>query len=106
MAADMALDFVVIPGHTRGMKCAISVPDEVFAAVDEQAARLGISRSEFFAIAAERYINDLTLDERVAALNEVLDAIGVYGPDEDTDWILPAGRRFLAQVEWNDRGDS
>lgn len=88
------------------MKCAISVPDEVFAAVDEQTARLGISRSEFFSIAAERYINDLTLDDRVAALNEVLDAIGVYGPDDDTEWILEAGRRFLAQVEWEDDGRS
>lgn len=106
MAADVALDISVLPGHTSSMKCAISVPDEVFAAVEEQAARLGISRSEFFAIAAERYINDLTLDDRVAALNEVLDAIGVYGPDEDTDWILDAGRRFLGQVEWNDHGDS
>ena len=106
MAAGVTLDSTVLPGNTRSMKCAISVPDEVFAAVDEQAARLGISRSEFFAVAAERYITDLTLDERVTALNEVLDAIGVHGPDEDTEWILPAGRRFLAQVEWHDDGDS
>ena len=104
MPVNAALDEPVIPGHTQRMKCAISVPDEVFAAVDEQAARLGISRSEFFAVAAERYIHDLTLDERVVALNEVLDAIGVYGPEGDTEWILEAGRRFLAQVEWDDDG--
>ena len=102
MAFYVTLDAPVLPGHTPCMKCAISVPDEVFTAVEEQAARLGISRSEFFAVAAERYVNELTLDDRVASLNEVLDAIGVYGPEGDTEWILEAGRRFLAQVDWDD----
>ena len=38
------------------MKTAISVPDETFAQATRQAAELGISRSEFFARAARRYL--------------------------------------------------
>lgn len=101
MAADVTLDSTVVPGHTRPMKCAISVPDEVFAAVDEQAARLGISRSEFFAEAASRFVHELTIDDRVAAINLVVDEFG----DEiaaEMAGVLEAGRRFLATVEWDD----
>ena len=39
------------------MKTAISVPDPVFERVDREAKRLGVSRSEFFAKAAERYLD-------------------------------------------------
>lgn len=101
MAAEVTLDSRVVPGHTQSMKCAISVPDEVFAAVEEQAARLGISRSEFFAVAAARYVHDLTFDDRVAAINALVDEFGDEIAAEMAD-VVAAGRRFLATVEWND----
>lgn len=41
------------------MKTAISLPDETFARADEAARRLGVSRSEFFARAAERWLDEL-----------------------------------------------
>ena len=41
------------------MKTAISVPDETFEQATRQAAELGISRSEFFARAARRYLDEL-----------------------------------------------
>jgi mRNA interferase MazF len=44
------------------VKTAISVPDETFARVDEAAARLGVSRSEFYARAAERWLVELRAD--------------------------------------------
>lgn len=47
---------VVIPSCTLTMKTAITVPDETFRRVDERAAALGMSRSEFYSRAAEGYI--------------------------------------------------
>lgn len=41
------------------MKTAISVPDETFARVEQAATRLGVSRSEFYARAAERWLAEL-----------------------------------------------
>lgn len=80
------------------MTCAMSVPDGVCAAVGEQAARLGISRSELFAEAAARYVHELSFEDRVAAVNAVVDEFG----DEiaaEMAGALEAGRRFLATVE-------
>lgn len=45
------------------MKTAISLPDETFERVERAARKLGVSRSEFFARAAERWLDDLE-DER------------------------------------------
>ena len=44
----------VIPGYTKGMKTAISLPDDTYEQATRQARALGISRSEFFARAAHR----------------------------------------------------
>jgi predicted DNA-binding protein len=41
------------------MKTAISLPDETFDRVEAAAKQLGVSRSEFFARAAERWLDDL-----------------------------------------------
>jgi hypothetical protein len=41
------------------VKTASSVPDETFARVEEAATRLGVSRSEFYARAAERWLAEL-----------------------------------------------
>jgi metal-responsive CopG/Arc/MetJ family transcriptional regulator len=54
---------VVIPSE---VKTAISLPDDVFRAVDAQAKRLKVSRSELFARAAVRLLATLE-DERVTA---------------------------------------
>lgn len=60
------------------MKAAISVPDDTFRRVDEAAKRLGISRSEFFARAAERWLESLGDDGTTDAINR---AISGLGPD-------------------------
>lgn len=41
------------------MKTAISVPNETFDAVEPAAARLGISRSQFYSRAAQRWVDEL-----------------------------------------------
>jgi metal-responsive CopG/Arc/MetJ family transcriptional regulator len=80
------------------MKTAISVPDEIFSQVDRRAAELGISRSEFFACAARRYLDELadaTLARQIDA------AVIAAGADESNADAAAAGRAFLAaDDEW------
>jgi predicted transcriptional regulator len=54
------------------MKTAISLPDDTFERVDRAAQQLGISRSEFFARAAERWLAALEDDQTTAAINSAL----------------------------------
>ena len=62
------------------MKTAISVPDDTFQRVDDAAKRLGVSRSEFFARAAERWLDNLDDDGTTDAINR---AIAGLEPDHD-----------------------
>ena len=61
-----------------GVKTAISLPDDTFRRVDDAAKRLGVSRSEFFARAAERWLDSLDDDGTTDAINR---AIAGLDPD-------------------------
>lgn len=63
---------MVIPSYTLVMKTAISVPDDTFRRVDERAAALGMSRSEFYSRAAEGFLERLDSQSRVEAINDAL----------------------------------
>jgi len=63
---------VVLPGYTLGVKTAISLPDDTFRRVDDAAKRMGVSRSEFFARAAERWLDALQDDGTTAAINRAI----------------------------------
>jgi Predicted transcriptional regulators containing the CopG/Arc/MetJ DNA-binding domain and a metal-binding domain len=96
------IDQVVTPSNTRSMKFAISVPDELFAAVDARVEKMGISRSQFFADAASRYLDSLS---RAAEIDEINDFVAQFGDnttDPESSWILEAGRRTLRSAEWID----
>jgi metal-responsive CopG/Arc/MetJ family transcriptional regulator len=54
------------------MKTAISVPDETFRRVEAAVKRLGMSRSQFFALAAERWLDMLDDDATTAAIDRAL----------------------------------
>lgn len=54
------------------MKTAISLPDDTFRRVDDAAKRLGVSRSEFFARAAERWLESLDDDGTTDAINQAI----------------------------------
>ena len=102
---DALVDDRVIPSHTHGVKFAISVPDELFAAVDARVEEMGISRSQFFADAAKAYLEQVALPERVAEINAILDEIGYYGPsDDELAGMQAAFRRTLSHpgMEWDD----
>ena len=52
------------------METTISVPEETLLRVDDAARRLGLSRSDFFAQAAERWLDELD-DDTTATINSV-----------------------------------
>jgi len=54
------------------MKTAISLPDETFRRVDDAAKRLGLSRSELFARAADSWLDDLEDDGVTEAINRAI----------------------------------
>lgn len=54
------------------MKTAISLPDDTFSRVDRAAKRLGVSRSEFFARAAESWLTVLDEQDTTEAINSAL----------------------------------
>jgi predicted DNA-binding protein len=54
------------------MKTAISLSDETFERVEKAAQRLGVSRSVFFARAAERWLDDLDDDQTTGAINRAI----------------------------------
>lgn len=72
------------------MKTAFSLPDDTFHRADRAAKRLGVSRSEFFARAAERWLD--ALDE--AGTTEAIDrAIAERAPDH---WFTDGAAAALA----------
>jgi Ribbon-helix-helix protein, copG family len=64
-----ALRYGYNPVILSGVKTAISLPDRTFERVEDAAKRLGVSRSEFFARAAERWLDALDEDGTTEAIN-------------------------------------
>jgi hypothetical protein len=80
------------------VKTAISVPDETFERATRQAAELGISRSEFFARAARRYLDELASRSLTQQVNQALETAG---QDDSAAAAAQAGRsRLAAGDEW------
>jgi Ribbon-helix-helix protein, copG family len=84
---------MVLPGYTDAVKTAISVPDDTFEQATKQAAELGISRSEFFARAARRYLDELASRSLTQQVNDALQAAG---DDDSAAAAAHAGRELLA----------
>lgn len=78
------------------MKTAISVPDDTFEQATRQAAELGISRSEFFARAARRYLDELASRSLTQQVN---DALKTAVNDDSAAAAAQAGRQLLATGE-------
>jgi antitoxin MazE6 len=87
-----------IPGYTPGVKTAISLPDDTFHAVTNRARELGMSRSEFFATAARRYLDELDGQSLTARIDQ---AVADGATDDSSQAASSAGRRHLAeQGDW------
>jgi predicted DNA-binding protein len=86
---------MVIPGYTRGVKTAISLPDDTYQQATRKAAELGISRSEFFARAARNYLDQLAAHSLTRQIDEALQA----GDDDSNAAAAAAGRSYLARQD-------
>jgi metal-responsive CopG/Arc/MetJ family transcriptional regulator len=82
------------------MKTAISLPDETFDRVAQRACDLGVSRSEFFARAAQRYLDELDAQSLTGQIDSALER--VHGADEAEAAAVAIGRRVLDALddEW------
>ncbi len=80
------------------MKTAISLPADTFEQATSKAAELGISRSEFFARAARRYLDDL---EAQSLTQQIDEALHTAGHDDSAAVAAAAGRNRLSrQDDW------
>ena len=80
------------------MKTAISVPDQTFDRVNRAAAKLGVSRSEFFSSAAERWLRELEGQDITEAINRALE-----GEDQEEEVALAraAAHKLAASGLWD-----
>jgi len=78
------------------MKTAISLPEPLFLAADELAARLGVSRSELFRRAMEKLLRDFD-DE---AITEALDGVYASEPSSVPPDLARMQAGTLAPEEW------
>ncbi|HWG62459.1 MAG TPA: hypothetical protein VG253_12175 [Streptosporangiaceae bacterium] len=79
------------------MKTAISLPEATFELATKKARELGISRSEFFARAADVYLDQLAEHGLTHQIDEALETTGT---DESNAAAAAAGRRRLAEDDW------
>ncbi|MFZ0831549.1 MAG: ribbon-helix-helix protein, CopG family [Mycobacterium sp.] len=82
------------------MKTAISLSDETFDRVSRTAADLGMSRSEFFARAAQRYLDELDTQSLTGQIDSALERLD--GTDEAEAAAVAVGHRVLDAMddEW------
>ena len=83
----------VLPSYTRAVKVAVSIPDAVFEAAEELAARRQCSRSSLYAQALERLLAAEDRDEVTARL----DAVYAEEPSELDPALRDAQARALAE---------
>ena len=90
----------VIPSYTFRMKTAISLPDDTFDRVSRRAHDLGWSRSEFFARAAKRYLEELDAHSVTEQIDTAIEQIGEL--DESAAVAVEAshGLLFDTDDEW------
>src|SRR4051812_28863616 len=77
------------------MKTAIAALDSVFERVDGRAKALGLSRSEFFSLAALRYLELLDREDLTARIDAAVIADSTAAADEQAEWAR-AGLSALA----------
>lgn len=77
------------------MKTAVSIPDALFEAADRAARRLGLSRSQLYARALERFLGEEPDDAITARLDEVY-----VTEDSAVDPAVAAAQRGAVAEPW------
>ena len=82
--------------YTRGMKTAISVPNEIFEDAERLAARLGKSRSQLYAEAMAEYLTRHDPETLTERLDAALDSIA----EPEDPFVTATTRTVLEKIEW------
>jgi len=83
-------------GYAKGMKTAVSIPDEVFKGAEELARRTKKSRSQLFSDAVREYVARHAAEDVTDAMDRVCAELG-HSPDE---FVSSAASRILERTEW------
>ena len=87
--------------YTKGMKTAVSIPDDVFEGAERLAQRTNKSRSQLFSDALREYVARHSEDEVTDAMNRVCAEVGDTGVGDAKDkFVTAAAQRILRRVEW------
>jgi metal-responsive CopG/Arc/MetJ family transcriptional regulator len=78
------------------MKTAISLPDDLFKAVDALARRLGMARSRLVAEALAEYV----AKHKGSRVTEQLDAVYAAEPSELDESVRRAAKRTVKRSDW------
>ena len=78
------------------LKTAVSIPNDVYRQVEQAAARLGLSRSAFYARAVAEYLSR----QRQTAVTERLDAVYRNVPARLDPMLAAMQRASLPADEW------
>lgn len=78
------------------MKTAISIPDDLFAAAEAAARSLSVSRSEFYAKAIERYLQD----QQDAAITDRLNEVYASNSSELDPALYEIMLRSIGDEQW------
>lgn len=79
------------------MRTTISVPDEIVDRVSERATAMGMTRSAFFARAAQRYLDELDAESSTTQIDSALETLDAH--DGSQDAAVAAGRRLLDAMD-------
>lgn len=78
------------------MKTAISIPDKVFKRAERLAQRLGISRSQLYSQAVDKFVKERRPESITKAMNQVLEEI----ENPRDEFVSAAAQRVLENTEW------
>ena len=73
------------------------MPDETYERASQRARDLGMSRSEFFARAAQHYLDELDAQSLTGQIDDALTLLDAA--DESTAEAVAAGRRMLSAAD-------
>ncbi len=88
----------ISPGYTRGMKTAVSVPDDVFEKAERLARSAGRSRSEVYSAALREYVARHAPNEVTEQLDRVVLDIGE--PADSDSVMRAAARKTIESSDW------
>lgn len=82
------------------MRTVISISDGTFERATRAATALGITRSEFFERAAERYLDAISRESLTRKINEAIDLIGTTDTSNRDAVDAGRGRLMHTSDEW------